>query len=191
MRGQRSKLSYRHAKLGAAKVKKKNKKTNKKNLEMLRPAHCSVYLLCSQERRKKTHFFFFLFTATNSPVILFPPYEWKGKWVSFLFLPGWGQNLSFALCDNHQLFSPGAHLFFSPGAHLSPTSIFPWEMWTLRNLYCGDKGQKVNLSQHLECWHGTQRPCLIGVMALLPCLIKGPQGDFCGYSHRICSEEWL
>ena len=26
---------------------------------MLRPAHCSVYLLCSQERRKKTHFFFF------------------------------------------------------------------------------------------------------------------------------------
>ena len=25
---------------------------------MLRPAHCSVYLLCSQERRKKTHFFF-------------------------------------------------------------------------------------------------------------------------------------
>ena len=170
---------------------------------MLRPAHCSLYLLCSLERKEKKPYFspspppsphrllFFLFTAANSSVILFPPYEWKGKWVSFLFLPGWGQNLSFAQFDNHQLFSPGAHLFFSPGAHLSLTSIFPWEMWTPRNLYWGDEGQKINLSQHLECWHGTQRPCLIGVMALSPCLIKGPQGDFCGYSHRICSEEWL
>ena len=31
---------------------------------MFRPAHCSVYLLCSQEREKrKTHSSFFLFIA--------------------------------------------------------------------------------------------------------------------------------
>ena len=42
--GRKSKLSYRHAELGAVKVKK---------LEMFRPAHCSLYLLCSQGRERK------------------------------------------------------------------------------------------------------------------------------------------
>jgi hypothetical protein len=55
--GQKSKLTYRHAELGAVKVKNKG---------MFRPAHCSFYLLLSQEReRKKPHFSFFLFTATG------------------------------------------------------------------------------------------------------------------------------
>ena len=42
IRGLKSKLSCRHAELGAVKIKKK--------LGMFRPAHCSVYLVCSQER---------------------------------------------------------------------------------------------------------------------------------------------
>ena len=56
--GGKSKPMYRHAELGAVKVK--NKKPG-----MFRPAHCSFYLLCSQERERK-HLFplFFLFTAT-------------------------------------------------------------------------------------------------------------------------------
>ena len=58
----------------------------------------------------------------------------KGKEVLFL-LSGWRQTLSFALFDNHQL--------LSPGAHLSPTSNFSWETWTPRNLYWGDEGQMV------------------------------------------------
>ena len=47
---------------------------------MLRPAHSGLYLLCFQERnekRKLTFFFFFLFTPTNSPLILFLPYQWR------------------------------------------------------------------------------------------------------------------
>ena len=50
-----------------------------KKIGMHRPAHCSLYLLCSQERKEKklTPLFFFLFTATNSPIILFPPYQWR------------------------------------------------------------------------------------------------------------------
>ena len=40
-------------------------------------------------------------------------------------------------------------------------------------------------------WQGTQRPYLVGVVELSPCLIKGPQGDLCCYSGRICYEEWL
>ena len=35
----------------------------KENLGGIRPAHCSLYLLCSQERREN-YFFFFLFTTT-------------------------------------------------------------------------------------------------------------------------------
>ena len=42
--GRKSKLSYRHAELGAVKVKQ---------LGMFRPAHCSLYLLCSQERKRE------------------------------------------------------------------------------------------------------------------------------------------
>ena len=53
--GRKSKLSYRHAELGAVKVKK---------LGMFRPAHCSLYLLCSQGRERKNPSLFFLFTAT-------------------------------------------------------------------------------------------------------------------------------
>ena len=42
--GQKSKLRYRHAEIRAVKVKK---------LGMLRPDHCVLYLLCSQERERK------------------------------------------------------------------------------------------------------------------------------------------
>jgi len=31
---------------------------------MFRPAHCSLYPLCSQERKRKTHSSFFFLTAT-------------------------------------------------------------------------------------------------------------------------------
>jgi len=51
----------RHVKLGAIKVKK---------LGMFRPAHGSLYLLCSQERERKKlislSLFFFLFPETGS-----------------------------------------------------------------------------------------------------------------------------
>ena len=42
--GKKSKLGYRHAELGAVKVK---------TLRMFRPAHCSLYLLCFQERKRE------------------------------------------------------------------------------------------------------------------------------------------
>ena len=55
--GQKSKLSYRHAELGAVK--------EKKNLGMFRLALCSLYLLCSQEmEREKLIPLFSLFTET-------------------------------------------------------------------------------------------------------------------------------
>ena len=53
--GRKSKLSYRHAELGAVKVKQ---------LGTFRPAHCSLYLLCSQGWERKNSFLFLLFTAT-------------------------------------------------------------------------------------------------------------------------------
>ena len=56
IRGQKSKLSYRHAEVEAVKAK---------TLRMFRPAHCSFYLLCSQEReREKPVALFSLFTPT-------------------------------------------------------------------------------------------------------------------------------
>ena len=57
VRGQKSKLCYSHAELGAVK--------EKKNLGMFRLAHCSLYLLCSQEmEREKLIPLFFLLTET-------------------------------------------------------------------------------------------------------------------------------
>ena len=50
VRGQRSKLSYRHAELGAVKVKKKQNK-NPRNAKG--PVHCFLYVLCSQERERE------------------------------------------------------------------------------------------------------------------------------------------
>ena len=69
VRGQKRKLSYRQAESGAANV---NKKKNQQ-LGMLRPAHCSLYLLWSQERKEKKSVFFFPFHCNKFPVILFPP----------------------------------------------------------------------------------------------------------------------
>ena len=63
VKGQKSKLSHRHAELGAVKVKKKK-------LGMFRPAHSSLYLLCSYERgRKEPHFSFFLFTTVMTVIL--------------------------------------------------------------------------------------------------------------------------
>ena len=44
----------------------------KQKLEMLRPAHCSLYLLCSQERERKKliALFFFSFSLQHG----YPPY---------------------------------------------------------------------------------------------------------------------
>ena len=62
IRGQKSKLSDRHAELGAVKGKP----------GLLRPAHCSLYLLCSQERERKKliALFFFSFSLQHG----YPPY---------------------------------------------------------------------------------------------------------------------
>ena len=86
VRGQKSKLSFRHAKLGAVKVKKKRK------LEIFRPAHCSLYLLWSQEReRKKLISLFFLFTATEVEYLAAERAgpQWKQKTTAFSHLSFW------------------------------------------------------------------------------------------------------
>ena len=57
VRGQKSKLTYRHAELGSVKVRK---------VRMFRPAHCSLYLHYSQERKQKTYFIFFFFFSTET-----------------------------------------------------------------------------------------------------------------------------
>ena len=59
---EKANFSYRHAEFRAVKVEKQ--KTKK--LGMIRPAHCSLSLLYSQERERKTHSSVFLFTTTNS-----------------------------------------------------------------------------------------------------------------------------
>ena len=62
VRGQKSKLSYRHSELGAVKWKKK--------LGMFRPARCSLYLLCSQEREREKliPLFSFLLQQSHMPL---------------------------------------------------------------------------------------------------------------------------
>ena len=61
VRGQKSKLNYRHAELEEVKVKIPG---------MFRPADCSLHPLCSQEReRKKLNPLFFFFMATLSKVL--------------------------------------------------------------------------------------------------------------------------
>ena len=48
VRGQNSKLSYRHSELGEVKVNNNNQK-----LGMFSPAHSSLYILCPQERERE------------------------------------------------------------------------------------------------------------------------------------------
>ena len=61
VRGQESKLSYRHAEPGMAKRKKKK--------GIFSSAHCFLYFLCSQEGEREKPFLSFLslFTATQLP----------------------------------------------------------------------------------------------------------------------------
>ena len=58
-RGQKSNLSYRHAKLEAVKVKKKKTRNVSGMLTVL------LYSLFSGKGKRKTHSSFFLFTATE------------------------------------------------------------------------------------------------------------------------------
>ena len=58
----------------------------KKQLEMFRPAQCSLYLVCSQERKEKSSFLFFSFslqpfllTATSPFPLLLPQTPKKGS----------------------------------------------------------------------------------------------------------------
>ena len=68
VRGEKSKLVYRHAELGAVKVRK----NNNNNKTIFRPSHYSLYVLCSQERERKNKTnktkkltpFIYLFIAT-------------------------------------------------------------------------------------------------------------------------------
>ena len=71
VRGQKSKLSYRHSELGEVKVNNNNQK-----LGMFSPAHSSLYILCPQEREREKLIplfsFFSLFTATIPNGINYP-----------------------------------------------------------------------------------------------------------------------
>ena len=68
-RVQKSKLSYRHSELGAVKVKKKKKK-----LRGFRPAACSLYLLCSQEREREKLILFFPFHCNKGKGLVLQDY---------------------------------------------------------------------------------------------------------------------
>ena len=74
-------LNWKQTKLQTCRDRSsQNKNKNKNRVGMLRPAHSGLYLLCFQERNEKNSlffFFFFLFTPTNSPIILFLPYQWR------------------------------------------------------------------------------------------------------------------
>ena len=76
-------LNWKQTKLQTCRDRSsQNKNKNKNRVGMLRPAHSGLYLLCFQERngkkkKKNSLFFFFLFTPTNSPLILFLPYQWR------------------------------------------------------------------------------------------------------------------
>ena len=50
--GQKSKLGYRYTDIGTIKVKTETEKERIK-LGIFGPAHCSLYLFCSQERERK------------------------------------------------------------------------------------------------------------------------------------------
>ena len=67
VRRQKSELRYRHAELRATEVKKK--------LGIFRPAYCSLYLLCSQEREREKLIPPFSFSVqqscTSSPFSLY------------------------------------------------------------------------------------------------------------------------
>ena len=86
---------------------------------MFRPAHCSLHLLCSQERKEKISLlFFFSFSLQQIPCNFISSVINGEREIGVILVLVWLRtNLSFALFDNHQL--------FSPGAQLSPTSNFP------------------------------------------------------------------
>ena len=62
IRGQKSKLSYRHAELGAVKVKKKQ-------LRIFRLAHCSLYFffVLKKGKEKNSVLFFPFYCNTGNP----------------------------------------------------------------------------------------------------------------------------
>ena len=152
-----SKLSYRHAELGATK--------KKKNKESRNAQACSLWSLSSLFSRKKwknlTPFFFFSpFHSNKFPHHFISSISMeKGKYLSFLSLSGWEQNLSFALFENHQLLPRGRSFLL--------LQIF-LERHESQEIFPGVKrDQVVNLSLLLQCWHGTHRPYLNGVMELV------------------------
>ena len=99
VRGQESKLSYRYAELGAVKVKE---------LGMFRPAYCSLYFLCSQEReRGKTHSFFFSFHCNKNA-------------------PNKIQSITFRLCSAPPQWSA---VFTDDKGSQSRFLTFPWTLW--------------------------------------------------------------
>ena len=59
VRGQKSKVSYRHAELGAVRVKKKK-------LGLFRPARCSLIFFVLRKGKEKNSFLFFPFHCNRS-----------------------------------------------------------------------------------------------------------------------------
>ena len=67
---------------------------------MIKPAHCSLYLLCSQERERNS-FLFFLFTATVSPVHSQMVSVWMINSVVTFVLTYVGPRDGKCLCNTH------------------------------------------------------------------------------------------
>ena len=157
-------LNWKQTKLQTCRVRSSQKKKKKrKKVGMLRPAQLwSLSSLFSRKKWKKLtpFFFFFPFHSNKFPHHFISSISMeKGKYLSFLSLSGWEQNLSFALFENHQLLPRGRSFLL--------LQIF-LERHESQEIFPGVKrDQVVNVSLLLQRWHGTHRPYLNGVMELV------------------------
>ena len=127
VRGQKCKLSHRHSELGSVKGKKK--------LGMFRPAHCSLYTLCPQEREREKLIPLFSFSLQQFP---HQSPNNGGREICHSCLAE--DKLEFCLVWK----SPAVQ----PRNHLSPTSNFPWDVNPKKPLlgWWGTDGQSSVIS---------------------------------------------
>ena len=78
-----------------------------------------------------------------------------------------------------------------PGRGIYLLPQIPHERCSPQEIFMGKMKDKGLSSIASSGWQGACRLYLVGVTELLPCLIKGPQGDFCCYFGRIGYGEWL